>query len=1249
MLNEMKSLKEEGKLREDFRVILGDETYLVESMEEVRDNYQSGVTKFPHFVIMAKNRKGFEALCKIENHSWDNSFFTGMMERVVCTRDFLKEVVQSDEYKGTLMASSTCLGSSQNIILQEKARAENEGNLELAKELHDKAREDIKWYVDVFGKDDYYIELQPADTWIQRYVNEHLLEFAKELGLKYLVAGDAHYARKTDATIHAAFLNSKNEEREVESFYKYTYIHSVEDVYKQMSYYLGEDVVKQALETTTELYDKSEDYILDHSPIIPKVEIPDFELRHVFEPAYDKYPSLKRLAHSNIKDEQYMMYLLEEGYFRELHREDITKEEFHTILARLDIEMEEILGVGDRINQVVSSYYLSVRDIVNTIWQEDECGDFSGSLVGSGRGSSGGFLSLFLLGITQVNPLEHKNMPHFRHLHKSRLDFPDVDIDIESKRRQEVIQALKNRYGQDKVLNVATFTTAGTKSSIKIAARGLGISDADAQYIANMIPVERGQQYSLNDCLYGNEEKGRKPQTQFINEIKKYDKLLETALGLESIIVAKSQHAGGIIMLNDEVHKHTAKMKAGRGIATITQWSLKQSEQMGLVKFDLLSIDNLDRIRQCLELMLEDGTIEHKGSLKKTFDEYLHPRKLNLEDKRYFDLASTGTVMSCFQFNTNIGNETLKRIKPETFEQFSAANSLMRLQSQEGKEPPMDIFIRHKNDINTWYAEMYDWGLNDEEIEIMKEHVGHTLGVSPVQEQAMALSGDPRIANFSVTEQNKLRKAIAKPKGQVLDSIKDLFYSKGKEQGTSKNLLDYVWETQFTPMFSYAFSSIHSNLYSIIGIQNLHLNLFYNPIYWQTATLNVDSGATSEDSESLVEHEKIANGIGMVKSYGVKVELPSINKSNYMFTPDAKNNTIIYGLKPIKTLNSKLVNTIIENRPYISLDDVIKRLYDEKLITKGNLIALAKSGALDEFGERKQIMMDIIRHITDVKVNLSMQNIKLLLDANILEDRPELDLILFKESFKNKVLRKDEKLKTKNKIFKVEDMETYDILGTPDAILNVTPDYYEVSEKEFDKFFQKQIKDLKEWLKTEEPIERANRYALNESWLKHAGSLSYSKWEMETLSFYYHEHELANIDTNMYNIASFKKLSEEPIVIDTFKWGGRQSPKFDLVNIAGTVIAKNATKKNVTLLTHDGSVVTVKYQGNFTAYDRTVKHNGTIVSPSWFSKGSWLLIHGYRRGGQFVAKKYKDSPTSTTTKLITDIYEDGSLEYIIER
>lgn len=1240
ILQEMKKMKESGEIGKSTRLIHGNEIYLVESLSDVKDNYQSGVTKFPHYVLMAKNRKGFEALCLLSTQAHKNAFYTGGMERVPTEKSFLREVVQSEEYRGTLMASSACLGAPQNIhllkLLEEPDNSQH----------YDNAVKEVQWSVETFGKEDYFIELQPADTREQRFVNEQLLKIAKELGLTYIVAGDTHFINREDAKIHSAFLNSKNEEREVESFYKYCYAHSPQDMHEQMDYYLGEGVVNQALENTNLLYNKTEDYELEHSPIIPKSEIPEFQLTHMFEPAYDKYPSLKRLAYSNVKDEQFMLHLLEEGYKKELHKTGISREEFHTILARLDVEMEEILGVGDRINQTVSSYYITVRDIVNTIWQEEEC--YSGSLVGSGRGSSGGFLSLFLLGITQVNPLEHKGMIHHRHLHKSREDFPDVDIDIESKKRQEVIQALKRRYGEDRVLNVATFTTAGTRNSIKIAARGLGIEDSEAQYIAGMVPIERGQQYSLNDCLYGNEDKGRVRQTQFINEINKHGDLLETALGIETIVTAKSQHAGGVIIFNEDIHKHSAMMTAAKGKSRITQWSLADSEYMGLVKFDLLSVDNLDRIRVTLELLEEDGKIENKGSLKETFDHYLHPRVLDKERQDYFDLASTGDVLSFFQFNTLIAQDTLKKAKPQTFEQFSAANSLMRLQAQEGKEPPLDTFVRHKEDINTWYQEMEEFGLTKDEQEIIKKHTGYSMGVSTVQEQAMALSADKNIAGFTVPEQNKLRKAIAKPKGAALQEVKDTFYEKGKRLGTSKNLLNYVWETQFTPMFSYAFSSIHSNLYSIIGLQNLHLNIEYHPIYWQTACLNVDAGTIDGDS---IDYAKIGAAIGKMQSQGVNVGLPSINKSKLIFTPDAKTNTIMYGLGAIKTINLDIANQLINLRPFNSLQDFLERAYESKVITNTHLIALVKSGALDEFGERKQVMMEVIKYITPLKTSYTLASVTKLLESGVLKSRPERAIIELRESFKGNVLRKitTGNAKTPHKVFKVTDMKEYDEHGTEEAIINITNNYYEVDEKIFKKHFEKETKELKEWLKSDEAVNRVNRYELNEQWKKYALG-TYSAWEMETLTYYFNEHELANVNKERYGLSNYSELPSDPVIESTRKWGDRDIHMYSLTQIAVTVISKDDTRHTINAITQDGDVVTVKYQGGtFSHYSKQIKKDGKIVSPSWFTRGNKLLITGYRRGGQFVAKVYKHSVSQHTTKLITHVTPEGALYYDIER
>lgn len=825
----------------------------------------------------------------------------------------------------------------------------------------------------------------------------------------------------------------------------------------------------------------------------------------------------------------------------------------------------------------------------------------------------------------------------------------DIDVDCEGSKRKQIISALKHHYGEDRVLNVCTYGTEGAKSALKMAARGLNIPDTEAQYLGSFIKTERGSQWSITDTLYGNESKGREPNTQFKNEISKHPMLEEVALRLEGLVTRRGIHAGGVIIFNEDAYKTNAIMTASRGEAHVTQYNLADSEYMGGVKFDLLSVENLDRIRQTLELLEKDGLIDSNKSLRENFRDILHPKNLNLEDKEYFEMASSGEISDLFQFQSEIGQNTLHLIRPETFEEFCAANSLMRLQS-DGGEQPIDKYIRHKNDINQWYKEMEETGLTKEEIAIMEEHLLHDYGINITQESSMKLSADPRISNFDVVEQNKLRKAIAKPKGAALGEVKDLFYRKGKEQGASTNLLDYVWNVQFAMQFSYSFSQLHVTAYSIIGIQNLELNRRFPRIYWQTASLNVDSDSNSTDSKD-IDYEKIASGIGKMRSNGVHVKLPDINKSDLEFTPDVENNAIIYGLKPVKTLNSKVVKDIMDNRPYSSLEDVFTKLYDAKLITNTHIIAMVKSGMLDSFGERKQIMMDVIRYITDLKTTLTMQNVKLLLEANVLEGRPELELIEFREMFKNNVLRKEAtgNSKTKHKIFKVADMETYDKLIGNEGIINVMGDYYEVDEKEFKKVFDKKISKLKDWLKTDEPINRANRYVLNQQWMKYALG-SYSKWEMETLSFYYHEHELAGVNNELYEIAKFSELPETAEIESYNKYKGREIPKYKLHNICGTVIAKNPTKHMVTLITTDGSVVSVKYHsGSYSHYAKTVKKDGKVVEKSWFDKGNHLLVHGFRRGGQFVAKKYKDSKTSTTTKLIEAVHDDGLLTYKLER
>ena len=235
----------------------------------------------------------------------------------------------------------------------------------------------------------------------------------------------------------------------------------------------------------------------------------------------------------------------------------------------------------------------------------------------------------------------------------------DIDIDCEGSKRQRIIGALKKHYGEDRVLNVCTYGTEGAKSAIKMAARGLNIPDTEAQYLGSFIKVERGQQWSIKDTLYGNPDKDRKPDTQFKNEMEKYPRLLETAMKLEGLVTRRGIHAGGVIIFNDEAYKNNAIMTASGGDVHVTQYNLSDSEYMGGVKFDLLSVENLDRIRATLELLSKDGLIDNTKSLRENFSDLLHPKNLDLESNEYFELASTGEINDLFQFQTEIGQTTL--------------------------------------------------------------------------------------------------------------------------------------------------------------------------------------------------------------------------------------------------------------------------------------------------------------------------------------------------------------------------------------------------------------------------------------------------------------------------------------------------------------------------------------------------------------------------------------------------------------
>lgn len=332
-------------------------------------------------------------------------------------------------------------------------------------------------------------------------------------------------------------------------------------------------------------------------------------------------------------------------------------------------------------NQAMSSYYVTTTMIVNLIWGDD-CGDSSykeGSLLGSGRGSAVAYLINYLIGITQINPLAYGiEIPYWRHLNHEMgsVSSLDIDLDVTSTKKKYIFERMRNFFGRDNVIQVCTFGKEKPKSAINTACRGLGIDNDTAQFLGSFIPFERGEHWSLSDCIYGNEEEGREPIKEFINEISKHPKLLETALKIEGLINKRSTHAGGVLVTNDHYVKSNALMRSPNG-DLVTQYNLDDSQAMGSIKFDILTIEGNDKIQTAMELLLENGEIEWQGTLRKTFNKYFHPEVINKTDDRLFQLVGEDKVPDLFQFSTALAQSVVKKVKPSNLIEMTATNSIM--------------------------------------------------------------------------------------------------------------------------------------------------------------------------------------------------------------------------------------------------------------------------------------------------------------------------------------------------------------------------------------------------------------------------------------------------------------------------------------------------------------------------------------------------------------------------------------------
>lgn len=424
------------------------------------------------------------------------------------------------------------------------------------------------------------------------------------------------------------------------------------------------------------------------------------------------------------------------------------------------------------------------------------------------------------------------------------------------------------------------------------------------------------------------------------------------------------------------------------------------------------------------------------------------------------------------------------------------------------------------------------------------------------------------------------------------------------------------------------------------------MNLAYKfpIIFWNTACLITDSGGSEEsDSEGKNnDYSKIAKAINKMQLAGIKISLPDINKSEYTFTPNVEENKIYFGLRGILNVGEEVVQEIILKRPYVSPKDFVNRVKPKRQ----TMISLIKAGTFDNMLERKMCMAWYIWETCDKKKRLTLQNMGGLIKYNLLPEATEEQVMARRIYEFNRYLKAV--CKDTATFFKLDERAINFLteIGQDDLI----QEGFKLDQKVWDKkVYQSWMDIFRQWIaeNKDEILDNLNSQIFLEDWNKYAKG-NFSAWEMEAICFYYHEHELKNVNAHKYSLYNFNQLPEEPEVERTFITKDKKQVNiFKLYKICGTCIAKNKNKGTVTLLTANG-IAEVKFRKEyFNLFDKQIselQEDGTkkVVEKSWFNRGNMIIVQGFRSGNNFIPKKYASSTGHQLYKIL-EISQNGDL------
>lgn len=831
--------------KKGIKPLLGVEAYV--APQGIHMKKGDGEKSAYHLLLLAKDLEGYRNLCKLSTIA----ALEGYYYKPRVDHDILRA-----HSKGVI-ATSACLGSE---ICQE-----------LLKGNYDKAQHTAGMYAEMFGQENFFIELQDHGLPEQRQVMEPLLRIAKELKLNTIATNDAHYLCKGDSQPHDVLLciqtgalvaDEKRMKFQTDEFYLKSQ--------DEMAGLFPEN--GEALENTAMIAEMCNVELDKSRAPMPKPEVPD---------GMDSFDYLTEVAMKGLKDRM----------------KDPEKS-----LERLEYELSVIKSTG------FGDYFLLVKEFAQATRDR---GIYFGV-----RGSAAGSLVSYCVGITDVDPVEY-DLTFERFLNPERISMPDIDMDFEDARRDEIIQYVTDRFGQDHVAQIITFGTLGAKAAIKDAGRVQGYTPQETDRLCKTIPTLPG--WSIDRAIKEIHE-----FRTIVESEPRMKALVETAKSIEGMARHAGVHAAGVVISGDPLVDYVPLYRGNDGQA-VTAFEMGILEKIGMLKMDFLGLSNLTVLARCVENIRATGEVD--------FD----VQKLPEDDPKTYEMLARGETTGVFQLEGGGMTRWVTQLKPNGIRELAAMIALYR-------PGPMEHIPRF---IDTKYERIKPHYLDER----MKPILEETYGVIVYQDQVLKLV--QAIAGFSLGKADVLRRAMGKKDAKAMGEMKIEFMDGTAAAGIAPKSAEEIWEL-LLPFAGYAFNKAHAVCYSLLAYQTGYLKANY-PVEYMAALLSV----------YLSKEDRVTSFIEECRRMKIPVLQPDVNTSvaDFGIERDAKSGTasIRFGLVAIKGVGEGIVEAIIKERqaegPYRHLFEFCERVKAYGL-NKTALESLIKAGALDGIDKNRRKLLD---------------------------------------------------------------------------------------------------------------------------------------------------------------------------------------------------------------------------------------------------------------------------------------------------